>query len=241
MEVFSDFGGVSAFNYDTLSLAIYTSWTGFYSFALALKISFILLVFSLIFFTIDHKFKPKYKQKDGSNVMSHPPIHLTKTQEWICHLPVIFYFSFALIIPIINLITWSLSTNSIEFKNAIKLGFETFRVGVTFGALFVLLSIGVTFALNRGKTLIRLKSFALLGYSIPGPIVALSFIGVTSYVSKVLSIDIQNTGYIILFFAVFYKYILVAEKNWTNVFTKLPPTQIYLQKYFQKVLFNTFN
>ena len=27
MEVLSDFGGVSAFNYDTLSTGIYTAWT----------------------------------------------------------------------------------------------------------------------------------------------------------------------------------------------------------------------
>jgi iron(III) transport system permease protein len=45
MEVLADFGTVAAFNYDTLSVAIYKAWYGLFSTSAALQIASVMLVF----------------------------------------------------------------------------------------------------------------------------------------------------------------------------------------------------
>lgn len=53
MEVVADFGTVAAFNYDTLSVAIYKAWYGLFSTTAALQIASVMLIFIVVLLSLE--------------------------------------------------------------------------------------------------------------------------------------------------------------------------------------------
>ena len=106
MEVLADFGVVSMFNYDTFTLAIYSTWVDYRNTTLAILLSFNLVVFALVLVMVDQWSKGR---RQYSNQQLAQPV-CTKLNKWRLALFYgisILWIGFSLIAPLIQLIAWS--------------------------------------------------------------------------------------------------------------------------------------
>tara|TARA_X000000950_G_scaffold280635_1_gene375723 strand:- start:119 stop:1231 length:1113 start_codon:yes stop_codon:yes gene_type:complete len=221
MEVLSDFGGVSAFNYDTLSTAIYTAWTGLFSYNLAVKISMILILISILLFGIEGKIKKgkKFTTNNTRRYMSHPPIHLSNSQQFFLHIPILIYFLLSLALPSFLLLKWSTNLNQKIIIDVLNLLKDT----VILGFVLALLTTGISFIYSylSKRKLQLIKSIELMGYSLPGTIVAVCFIGIISIINNYTNFKVSIANIIFLSLALIYRHLFVGERNWSSSFTKI--------------------
>ncbi len=218
MEVISDFGGVSIFNYDTLSTAIYTAWTGLFSYNLAIKLALILIFISMVLFAAESKVKGRksYNAIKMNTYMSHPPIHLNKNQQILLHLPILIYFALSLLVPFFFLISWSITSDLKTHSNILNLAKDTIFLGILLAFMTTLVGFLYSY-LSRGKHQL-IKSLELMGYSLPGTIVAISFIGLVSIYNSNFNQNLTITNMTLLFFALLYRHIFISDRNWSSNF-----------------------
>jgi len=233
MEVLSDFGGVSAFNYETLSTGIYTAWTGLFNYGLALKISLTLIFFSMLLFGLEKKIQGKksFEVKDKAH-MSHPPIHLNKIKTVLLYIPIIIYFFLTIIAPAGYLFSWSLNSKINDLSFLFPLIRNTVAMGVTFSLFCCLGSFLYSYISkdNGDMTKRYLRPIELMGYSLPGPIIAISFILIFTLINKHLFFNISVNGILVLLLAIFYRFLYVGERNWSSSFERVNNSAINTAK-----------
>jgi iron(III) transport system permease protein len=210
METLSDFGGVSIFGLDTFTTAIYTAWSGFFSLKIAARLSLFLMLFAFIFLMFKTTIKSHVLLKDSDRY-----IRLPLWLKWISliFLSLIFFFSFLL--PVFQLILWFFQGFITEWgSNYLILLRNTFSVGSFAAIITVFLSVFLVFQERKGLPIIltQLRNLALMGYSLPGNIVAVAvfFIGGTTLFSL---FGITPIGFFFLLFALVYRFFSVSYRN----------------------------
>lgn len=82
MEVLADFGTVAAFNYDTLSVAIYKAWYGLFSPRSALQIASLMLTFVVILLTLEAQARKRMRfETVGVDTVRRLP--LSRRAAWL--------------------------------------------------------------------------------------------------------------------------------------------------------------
>ena len=66
-----------------------------------------------------------------------------------------------------------------------------------------------------------IKSIELMGYSLPGTIVAVSFIGIISILNNNTGLNLTIASIIFLSLALIYRHLFVGERNWSGSFNKI--------------------
>ena len=108
MECLSDFGTVSFFNVNTLTTGIYNSWLSFDDLNSANQISFILLIFILLLFSIEiySRKEAKYHQP-GRGFKSITKIKLNSKKSILPILVCTFIFFISFIFPVSQMVYWT--------------------------------------------------------------------------------------------------------------------------------------
>ena len=180
LEVLCDFGGVSIFNYETFTVAIYEAWMGLFSLNSAIKLSLLPLLLALIFFGLNqlvpiHNFKV---DSINSYILFSP----NKAQKSLIYSSIFIYLFFSLILPISVLIFWFISNFSIyALTAAAPYLFDTLILGFSAGIILSLLSL---IYLSKERLSSRFKpitSFLKIGYALPGTIIAIALMNILSY------------------------------------------------------------
>ena len=180
MECLSDFGTVSFFSVNTLTTGIYNSWLSFDDLNTANQISFILLIFILLLFSIEiySRKEAKYHQP-GRGFKSITKIKLTGKKSIIpvaiCSL--IFLLSF--IFPVSQMIYWTAKfPKYIQDIDIFKINLNTLMLVGLASALIVIVSLFINYGsrISKSKILNYLTNFSISGYAIPGVILAIAFI-----------------------------------------------------------------
>ncbi len=180
MECLSDFGTVSFFSVNTLTTGIYNSWLSFDDLNTANQISFILLIFILLLFSIEiySRKEAKYHQP-GRGFKSITKIKLTGKKSIIpvaiCSL--IFLLSF--IFPVSQMIYWTVKfPKYIQDIDIFKINLNTLMLVGLASALIVIISLFINYGsrISKSKILNYLTTFSISGYAIPGVILAVAFI-----------------------------------------------------------------
>lgn len=175
METLADFGAVSTFAFDTYTTAIYKAWYGFFSPVTASQLSTFLMLIVFVVVSIQsraEKFK-KY-HSGGKSMTAKTPVQGLK--GWLltafCGLPVVL----GLVLPIVQLLVWAMA--DLTPANLLKL-WPAFRssIGIALITAAVATAVGLLFSFAfRGKVFNRLRPIAraaLMGYAIPGSVLAL--------------------------------------------------------------------
>tara|TARA_B100000963_G_scaffold72471_1_gene60592 strand:+ start:209 stop:1825 length:1617 start_codon:yes stop_codon:yes gene_type:complete len=180
MECLSDFGTVSFFSVNTLTTGIYNSWLSFDDLNTANQISFILLIFILLLFSIEiySRKGAKYHQP-GRGFKSITKIKLTGKK---CIIPVaicslIFLLSF--IFPVSQMIYWTVKfPKYIQDIDILKINLNTLMLVGLASAFIVTVSLFINYGsrISKSKILNYLTTFSISGYAIPGVILAVAFI-----------------------------------------------------------------
>ena len=180
MECLSDFGTVSFFSINTLTTGIYNSWLSFDDLNTANQISFILLIFILLLFSIEiYSRKEARYHQPGRGFKSITKIKLTGKKAvipvFICSL--IFLMSF--IFPVSQMIYWTIKfPKYYQDIDIFKINLNTLMLVALASALIVTISLFINYGsrVSKSKILNYLTTFSISGYAIPGIILAVAFI-----------------------------------------------------------------
>lgn len=177
LEVLNDYGVVSYFGIQVFTTAIFQAWFGMGDVGTAIKLAGILmsLVFLILFF---EKALRGRKQYSYSNAKVRPlePVSLSrkKTTVLFAYVTVIFMLGFA--IPFVQLFQWMLLTYekvmSPEFTQLIANSVYVSMVSA-FIIMAVALVIGNFTRLSDGILSKAISRVTVLGYSIPGAVIAI--------------------------------------------------------------------
>ncbi len=191
MECLSDFGTVSFFSVNTLTTGIYNSWLSFDDLNTANQISFILLIFIFLLFSIEiYSRKEARYHQPGRGFKSITKIRLTGKKSiipiFICSL--IFLLSF--IFPVTQMIYWTIKfPKYIQDIDIIKINLNTLILVGIASTFIVIISLFINYGsrISKSKILGYLTNFSISGYAIPGVILAVAFITFFSNLSDFFS------------------------------------------------------
>jgi iron(III) transport system permease protein len=188
METLADYGGVSAFNYDTITTTIYKSWFGLGSIEAAMALSTWLMLPALGLMGVSRCLKGKKRFDSIEPMMAFQKIRLSKPMAllaWgVCAL--MFFFVFAL--PLFQLMYWSLSQfNSDHVMLNVDDVIHSVLQSLIVSGLIVALAFLISASLRYPKAWDRwFVSISLLGYGIPGTIVAVMVFKSFTFLDHVL-------------------------------------------------------
>ena len=191
MECISDFGTVSFFSVPTLTTGIYNSWLSFDDLNTANQISFILLIFILIFLSIEiiSRREAKYHQP-GRGFKPVNKIKLNRSKSLIAFIFCSILFLISFIFPVSQMLYWTLKyPKFIQDLNILQINLNTlFLVGLA-SLVLVCVSLFINYGsrISKSKILNILTNFSISGYAIPGIILAVSFITLFSNLSDFLT------------------------------------------------------
>ena len=224
METLADFGGVTAFNFDTLTTSIYTAWSGLFSLSLAIKISFILLLFAAMLFYFEYKLN-KHKQYSilGSTFMAHPPIHLSYTQNILLIIPIILYFFLSIGLPLNALYNMSQIESSSNFEMISEYVQNSFQLAAGAGLFITLFALVHLYVFSSIKkiSIELIKRIGLFGYTLPGPIIAVAMIGIFAIIRNYIHI-IPSSGTSLLLTGLLFRFIYIGVSNLENSLKRIP-------------------
>ena len=191
MECLSDFGTVSFFSVNTLTTGIYNSWLSFDDLNTANQISFILLIFILLLFSIEiySRKEARYHQPGrGYKPLSKIRLSGNKSLLPLVACSLIFFLSF--LFPVSQMIYWTIKfPKYFQDINIIELNLNTLLLVILASFVLICLAFLINFGnrISKSKFLDNLSMFSISGYAIPGVILAVAFISFFSWLSDLLT------------------------------------------------------
>tara|TARA_B100000963_G_scaffold278918_1_gene247353 strand:+ start:1242 stop:2858 length:1617 start_codon:yes stop_codon:yes gene_type:complete len=191
MECLSDFGTVSFFNVNTLTTGIYNSWLSFDDLNTANQISFTLLLFILILFSIEiySRKDAKYHQPGrGFKPITKIKLSGKKTIFPVTLCSFIVFVSF--LFPVSQMLYWTIKfPKYFQDINIVEINLNTLLLVLLSSLFIVTVSLFINYGsrLSKSKILNFLTNFSISGYAIPGVILAVAFITFFSNLSDFFS------------------------------------------------------
>ena len=199
MECLSDFGTVSFFSVNTLTTGIYNSWLSFDDLNTANQISFILLLFILLLFSIEiySRKEARYHQPGrGFKPITKIKLNGKKSIVAVAVCSLILFFSF--LFPVSQMIFWTIKfPKYFQDINIINININTLLLVLLASVSIVIISLFINYGsrISKSKILNYLTNFSISGYAIPGVILAVAFITFFSNFSDFFSdnLNIKST------------------------------------------------
>ena len=180
LEVLSDYGVVSYFGVQTFSTAIFSTWFNMGDIDSAIRLAAILLVAVFSIMTLE-KFLRRKKRYSATNTKLYPLQRKKLNKLWgsIAFLYCSIILGLGFIIPTAQLIKWAtMSYQKVINKEFSILIYNALWVAIVSGVLVVIMAVIIA-NYTRIREGILSKVYArltLLGYSIPGAVVAVTMI-----------------------------------------------------------------
>ncbi|WP_443089769.1 ABC transporter permease [Virgibacillus sp. MG-45] len=223
LEVLNDYGVVKYFGIQTFTTAIFQTWFGFGDLNSAIKLSGSLMFIILGLLLLERLLRGRKRFSfTTTKVKLLQPIALKGRKKWLAFGYCMFIFAIAFIIPFIQLMAWAVLTYdqlfSQEFLTIIRN-----TVFVAFVAATVITIMAVVISnfsrLHRGLMAKLFPKVTILGYSIPGAVIAVGIVTlVTGIDAKIyqwgwVSSYILSTSIFMLVFAYIIRYLAVAYNS----------------------------
>ena len=212
METLNDYAAVEYFGISTLTIGIFRSWFGMNDMASALKLSTYLIAFVFLFLITEKYYRRKEKYNNiRGNSDSYTRISLGRKKTImvliLCGIP----FLFGFLIPVGRLFSWLMRSNInlIDFNLGI-ITFNTISISIISSIVIVLFAYMINFSKNyfNNDALKKICQIAILGYSMPGAIIAIGILKLNSSINGMMSLIIIGStsglifAYLVRFFAV---------------------------------------
>ncbi|WP_307069821.1 ABC transporter permease [Alkalibacillus filiformis] len=180
LEVLNDYGVVSYYGIQTFTTAIFQTWFGMGDLQSAVKLSGTLMVIVLGILVIERIARGRRQFSfTTTKVKLLQPVKLEGPKKWYAFGFCMFIFSIGFIIPVIQLIYWATMTYeqffSIDFWQLI---WNSVSVAFIASTIIVVMAVVISnFArLNRGMLAKTFPKITILGYSIPGAVIAVGVV-----------------------------------------------------------------
>ena len=196
MEVLSDFGAVQHFAIPTFTTGIFRAWQGMYEVTTAMQLASILLIIISVFMIAERKSRKGAMYSPQSS--NFRPIKEEKLKGvkgaiafCICLVPILIGF----VLPVFELSVWAFSYNTAFFSEKFfQTALNTIIISISAAILCAILALIVNFSirLNSNKLLSSLSSLLTIGYGMPGLILAIGIVQLTTALDA--NFDLFITG-----------------------------------------------
>lgn len=225
LEVLSDYGVVSYLGVQTFSSAIFKSWISLGDVDSAIRLAGILM--AVVFIILSGEKALRGRKKYSFTNTKIRPIKRKKLKGWskiLVTAYVIIVFSLGFMIPVIQMISWSIdSYKNIYYSQFLSMIFNSVMLAAGCSLLIVIMALIVAnYVRTRSGLLSKIYSkVTLIGYSIPGAVVAITMI--------LFFVDIDNrikglalsTSIIMLVFAYIVRFLAIGYQNIEGGFEKV--------------------
>lgn len=173
MEVLADFGTVAAFNYDTLSVAIYKAWYGLFSTQSALQIASVMLIFVVCLLSLEAHARRRMRfEAVGVDAIRRIP--LGPRQRWMATAWCSLVFGACFLLPVSWLVIASLRHLAVLDARFLEWALNSAALAASAAGLIVaaaaFLASSVHLAPRPGLRIAQ--RVATLGYAFPGALLA---------------------------------------------------------------------
>lgn len=176
MEVLNDYGAVKYYGVSTFTTGIFRAWLSLGDFNAAIYLSAFLMLFVLGLIWAERAQRGKARFDQGGAVSRPFQRHkLTGIQKTICIFVCFVPLALGFLVPLLQLLTWSLQTaHKIINLQFIELVINSFTVALTASFACVVIAIVLIYSvkLNQKWVIRSLAKLSVLGYSIPGAVIA---------------------------------------------------------------------
>jgi iron(III) transport system permease protein len=176
MEVLNDYGAVTYYGVPTFTTGIFRSWLALGDLGAAIRLAACLMVFVFLVLGLERLQRRGRRVDEGS--ASHRPLRRYELAGWragaafvVCLVPLMLGF----LIPVSQLGYWAAQTaGRVVNASFLRLVANSFLLAVGAALLCVLLALLLAYAARLSRTLYMgaVSRVAVLGYSIPGAVIA---------------------------------------------------------------------
>lgn len=175
METLADFGTVSIFNFDTFTTAIYQAWYAFFSIDTAKQLASIMIIIVFILLLVEQYSRRRKHFTQLGKAQQNLSIELKGWRKWLATIYCFLILFIAFILPVTQLGIWAYQTWGSAFDvNLWRYALNSLVIALL-AAVFVMFS-ALGLALSKRfihtNQSIWLTKIAILGYGIPGTILA---------------------------------------------------------------------
>lgn len=241
LEVINDYGVVKLFGIQTFITAIFQTWFSMGDLDSAFKIAGTLMIVVIFILVLEQAMRGRKKFSHSTTKLKPiQPKKLTGWKAWGVFTYCFGIFAFAFLIPFIQLVLWMTQTYerivTIEFFSLVKNSF--FSAAIAAACIVTIALIIANYSrLHTGIVPKFLSKITILGYSIPGAVIAIGvitvFIALDSFIANLftsLSLDAPTalrtsiimliSAYVIRFLAVGYNSIDAGFSRVGNKYTE---------------------
>jgi iron(III) transport system permease protein len=196
MEVLTDFATVQYFNVETVPVGIYNVWKGQGDRTTATQLALLVLVFALAVILLERALRgrARFYQAGAKGLLE--PVKLQGAQRWLAAGACLAVLSAAFLLPVWRLITWT------EFGGQVTVGRYAEHMGRSLtlaglAACSCLVVGGFVTAvsrLTRGRATRWAAKGILVGYTLPGTVIALGVLSVFSAAGRVVLVSTTVLG-----------------------------------------------
>jgi iron(III) transport system permease protein len=215
LEVLSDFGVVMYLGIPAFSTAIYRSWISLGDFDSALRLSAILMIFVVALLLLQHLIRKPASLGMPTRIRPLKRIRLSGLSESVVITFFVLVLMVSLLIPVGQLLLWStISFANIRLNQFSQMLFNTLTLstGVSIGIILIALVIANYTRLSRSWLAVLSSKITLLGYSIPGSVVAMLVIFFFITIKQVIPIN-THTTLTMLIFGLILRYLGLGYQN----------------------------
>ena len=213
METLNDYGAVEYFGIPTFTVGIFRSWLGMNDIGSALKLSSYLMFFVFFVLFIEKYFRGKAKYHQINDSEKTYRLNKLNNKNSIfaiifCIIPILLGF----IIPVLRLTFWASSVDLSFFDtNFIKVILNSIGLATISSLFIVIISTFLIFTSNyfQSKVIKFSNKIIILGYSIPGAVVAIGILLVSGQINTFTGF-ILTGSLISLIFAYLIRFLAVA-------------------------------
>lgn len=230
LETLADFGAVSVFNYDTFTTAIYSAWSSFFSIASAARLSIFLLIMALTVFAVEKRMELRTRFYSACHSSCGEIFILKRSLKLFVYIFIFLIIFLTSALPLYKLITWSLESISIEWSDQyFQILKNTISIGVLAAILTCTLALTLAFLnkISPSRLTSILTSLSLLGYALPGSLIA---VAVFVYASQFGNRLFSSAPIIVLMIGLMIRFIMVGYRQLHSSLKRINPNLEFAAK-----------
>lgn len=196
METLADFGAVSIFNFDTFTTAIYKAWFALFNLPAASQLASLLVLFVLVLAVVEQRVRGARHYHVKSSHAER--IRLAGAARWGAMLWCALVLAVAFIIPLIQLLLWvkGVWVDDFDDRYPAFIG-RSVALAAMAAVLLAALALALAYARRRyqGRATQWLVRLAILGYAVPGTVLAVGVFIPVAWLDNLLLAALQPLGF----------------------------------------------
>lgn len=198
METLADFGTVAVFNYDTFTTAIYKAWFSLFNLSAASQLASVLVLLVLLALVLEQRSRRKQRYGTSARSDCSERFQLQGPLRWLAVSWCLVVLAVAFTIPMLQLLSWAWQSRA--DLDSRYFGFLSRSLLLAGSAALLVTALGLllSYALRHGRErwLAIAGRFAILGYALPGAVLAVGFYLPVAWFDRIWISLGENIGFV---------------------------------------------